>query len=103
VNDDRPPSPPDRPAAPDLEPAPSPAARSPMAELALARLSRALGPTRGLAVMDAALAQMGARGIETPQDLLDFSEHLIRQDGMVRAVGRGLKIIAGFHGAAGSA
>lgn len=98
-----PPSSPSSQRVPASQPAPSSAPSSSqhlsMTPFVLARLSKALGPTRGMEVMDAALGRMGLRVLDTPQELLDFSEHLIRQGGLVQAVGRSLKVQAFLRGA----
>jgi hypothetical protein len=64
-----------------------------------ARLSKALGPARAGEVLSAMLLRMGCKALETPQDLLEFSEHLIRQGGLAQAVGRSFKVKALLRGA----
>jgi hypothetical protein len=64
-----------------------------------ARLSKALGPVRAGEILSSMLLRMGCKAIETPQDLLEFSEHLIRHGGLVQAVGRSFKVKALLHGA----
>jgi hypothetical protein len=85
----------------DPEPVSSPAVPL-MMQLAIERLTKAVGPARALEIMDAALAEMGKSKIETPEELIELSEHLIRQGGLIRAVGRGLKVLAGLQGARAS-
>lgn len=68
-------------------------------QLAVERVSRAVGPVAGPATVEAALADLGLREIGSPGDLLVFAEHLIRKGGVFEAVGRGLKVSALLRGA----
>ena len=65
-----------------------------LTETALTRLRRALGPQKGEALAEKVFHQMGVQQIVTPQDLCDFSNHLIVQGGVAEAVGRSLKVMA---------
>ncbi len=67
---------------------------SPLNETMMSRLSRALGPQKGNSLASAILATMGIPILETPQDLCDFSNHLIGYGGLAEAVGRSLKVMA---------
>jgi hypothetical protein len=65
----------------------------------LERLVKALGERRAAEVFGEALDRFGDGNIETPQDMLDFAEILIRSGGLVQAVGRSLKVQALLRGA----
>jgi hypothetical protein len=81
-------------AAPSLSSAVAQAPYNTLTETALTRLKRALGPQKGEATADKVLRQMGVYQLGTPQDLCDFSNHLIVQGGVAEAVGRSLKVMA---------
>ncbi len=65
----------------------------------LERLTKALGAGRASEVMNERLSQWRPRPLETAQDLLEFSNHLMRCGGLVQAVGRSLKVQALLRGA----
>ncbi len=62
------------------------------------RLVKALGDRRAGEVFRATSDAFGGRLIDTPQDMLDFAEALIRAGGLVQAVGRSLKVQALLRG-----
>jgi hypothetical protein len=68
-------------------------------DFVIERLSKALGPVRAVEVLSDALVVMERNEIETPQDLLELSEYLIRQGGLAQAVGRSFKVKALLRGA----
>ena len=68
-------------------------------ENAFTRLTKALGRERGVRCGEQALAALGLRELRGPQDLLNFANELIRQGGVVEAVGRALKVSAILRGA----
>jgi hypothetical protein len=90
-------------AGPVSPPAPSsgptPEQRESLTDFVHARLTKALGPVRAGEVLSSTLLRMGCKAIASPQDLLEFSEHLIRQGGLVQAVGRSFKVKALLRGA----
>jgi hypothetical protein len=63
------------------------------------RLVKALGDRRAAEVFHATCDDFGDRLIDSPQDMLDFAEALIRAGGLVQAVGRSLKVQALLRGA----
>jgi hypothetical protein len=63
------------------------------------RLVKAMGDRRAGEVFRETFDRFGDNDIETPQDLLDFSELLIRSGGLIQAVGRSLKVQALLRGA----
>lgn len=63
------------------------------------RLSKALGAKRAAEVMRETLGRIGGRPIDTPQDMLEFAELLVKSGGLVQAVGRSLKVQALLRGA----
>ena len=65
----------------------------------LERLTKALGPTRASEVMNERLSQWRPRPLDTAQDLLEFSNHIMRCGGLIQAVGRSLKVQALLRGA----
>jgi hypothetical protein len=65
----------------------------------LERLTKALGATRASEVMNERLSLWRPRPLETAQDLLEFSNHLMRCGGLIQAVGRSLKVQALLRGA----
>lgn len=65
----------------------------------LERLTKALGAARAAEVMNERLVSWRPRELESPQDLLDFSNHLMRNGGLIQAVGRSLKVQALLRGA----
>lgn len=73
--------------------------RGAMVAFAHERLAKALGPRRAGEVMHQVLGGFDERLLDTPQDLLDIAERLIRQGGLVQAVGRSLKVHALLRGA----
>jgi len=73
--------------------------RGQLAPLVHERLVKALGMKRAAEVMGAALALLGGRTLDTPQDMLDVAESLIRSGGLVQAVGRSIKVMALLRGA----
>jgi hypothetical protein len=72
---------------------------SSMNQLAVERVSRAVGPVAGPATVQAALADLGLHELGSPTDLLAFAELLIHKGGVFEAVGRGLKVSALLRGA----
>lgn len=70
-----------------------------LTENALSRLSKALGRERGTRCAEQTLASLGLRELRGQQDLLLFANELIRQGGVVEAVGRALKVSAILRGA----
>lgn len=70
-----------------------------MTENAIQRLTKALGRERGARCGEEALATLGLRELRGAQDLLHFANELIRQGGVVEAVGRALKVSAILRGA----
>jgi hypothetical protein len=73
--------------------------RGELAPLAHDRLVKALGDRRAGEVFTSAYASFGDRPLDTPQDLLEFGEILIRLGGLIQAVGRALKVQALLRGA----
>ena len=65
----------------------------------LERLTKALGATRASEVMNERLTQWQPRALDTAQDLLEFSNHIMRCGGLIQAVGRSLKVQALLRGA----
>lgn len=65
----------------------------------LERLTKALGAPRAAEVMNERLSEWRPRALDTAQDLLEFSNHLIRCGGLIQAVGRSLKVQALLRGA----
>ena len=65
----------------------------------LDRLTKALGAARAAEVMNERLTQWRPRTLDTAQDLLEFSSHIMRCGGLVQAVGRSLKVRALLRGA----
>jgi hypothetical protein len=63
------------------------------------RMVKALGPRRAGEILRETLDRFGERMLETPQDMLDFAELLIKSGGLVQAVGRSLKVQALLRGA----
>jgi hypothetical protein len=90
-------------AAPSSRNGPSSAvvvvARGALAPIVHDRLVKALGDRRASEVFRDGCARFGDRLIETPQDMLDFAEVLIRLGGLIQAVGRSLKVQALLRGA----
>ena len=74
-------------------------ARGAMAHVVHDRLVKALGDRRAGEVFRDACGRFGDRLIETPQDMLDFAEVLVRLGGLIQAVGRSLKVQALLRGA----
>lgn len=66
---------------------------------AFQRLVKALGRERGSRCAEQAMTSLGLRELSGPQDLLRFANELIRQGGIVEAVGRALKVSAMLRGA----
>jgi hypothetical protein len=74
--------------------------RGAMVAFVLERLGKAVGPKRAGEVMHQALATFDEeRRLDAPQDLLEIAERLVRQGGLVQAVGRSLKVQALLRGA----
>jgi hypothetical protein len=73
--------------------------RGAMAPLVQERLAKALGAKRATEVSAPVLEQLGGRALETPQDLLEFAEIMIKHGGLVQAVARSLKVQALLRGA----
>jgi hypothetical protein len=63
------------------------------------RLRKALGTSKGAEVMRQVLTSFANRPVETPQDLLEFAERLLRLGRLTQAVGRSLKVDAILRGA----
>jgi hypothetical protein len=79
----------------------SPPAGQDLARLALERLIRVLGEAQGRAVYASTLHEVGLQGIDTPDALYTFGEHLSRQGGIPAAVGSLLTVAAVVRGASG--
>lgn len=86
-------------AAAVAAPVGSPPVMNAMTENASSRLVKALGRERGARCFEQALTSLGVRELKAPQDLLNFANELIRQGGVVEAVGRALKVSAILRGA----
>lgn len=67
---------------------------SPLTEMMMGRLQRALGPAKTKTVSGEIFRKMGVSELSTPQDLCDFANHLIPYGGVAEAVGRSLKVMA---------
>lgn len=63
------------------------------------RLRKALGTAKGAEVMRQVLTSFASRPVETPQDLLEFAERLLRLGRLTQPVGRSLKVDAILRGA----
>jgi hypothetical protein len=63
------------------------------------RLVKALGERRASEVFGEGVTRFGDRLVDTPQDMHDFAEILIRMGGLIQAVGRSLKVQALLRGA----
>jgi hypothetical protein len=72
---------------------------NPMTETACSRLIKAVGREKGLRVASEVLSELGLRELQTPTDLLNFSNHLIHKGGAIEFVGRALKVSALLRGA----
>jgi hypothetical protein len=82
----------------------SPAAGStyhpgPMVAIAHERLAKALGAPRAAQITKDALAAIGDRPFDGPQDLLDLAAYMINLGGLARMVGHSLKVQALLRGA----
>jgi hypothetical protein len=71
-----------------------------LSALALAKLSRVLGPERGGRVFAETLAAARMTTLSTADDLYAFAEHLSRRGGIEAAVGGLLSVAAVIRGAA---
>ncbi len=65
----------------------------------LERLVKALGEKRAAEVFRDAFDRFGEGNVETPQDMFDFAQLLMKSGGLVQAVGRSLKVQALLLGA----
>ncbi len=72
-----------------------------LARLARERLIRVLGEAQGRAVYESTLREAGLSGIDTPEALYSFGEHLSRQGGIPAAVGSLIIVAAVVRGASG--
>lgn len=72
---------------------------APMIRLVHERLTKALGAARATQITKDAIAALGERRFDDPQDLLDLAEHIIKMGGLVQMVGRALKVQALLRGA----
>lgn len=70
-----------------------------MTETACSRLVKAVGKEKGMRVASEVLTQLGLRELQTPTDLLLFSNQLIHRGGAIEFVGRALKVSALLRGA----
>lgn len=70
-----------------------------MTESAFSRLIKAVGRDKALRVGGEALHELGLRELQTPNDLLRFSNYLIHLGGAIEFVGRALKVSALLRGA----
>ena len=70
-----------------------------MTETAIERLNRAVGEDAGQRYAQEALANLGLRELQTPDDLLRFASYLVDKGGLLEAVGRALKVSAILRGA----
>ena len=70
-----------------------------MAVLAYERLAKAVGASRATQVTREALASLGDRDFDRPQDLLDLAGCFIKTGGLIQIVGHSLKVQALLRGA----
>lgn len=70
-----------------------------MTESAFSRLIKAVGREKGMRIGSEALTELGIKELQTPNDLLRFSNHLILLGGAIEFVGRALKVSALLRGA----
>jgi len=70
-----------------------------MAVLAHERLVKAVGPARAMELIQGAVAVLGKRRFDHPQDLFDIAGYLIESGGLVQVVGHSLKVHALLRGA----
>ena len=70
-----------------------------MTESAFSRLIKAVGRDKGLRIGADALHELGLKELQTPNDLLRFSNYLIHLGGAIEFVGRALKVSALLRGA----
>lgn len=66
----------------------------PFTEMALSRLSKALGPRKAEAILLSILASMQIPSLATAQNLCDFANYLVGYGGVCEAVARSLKVVA---------
>ena len=69
------------------------------ADAALQKLVNLLGRERAEAVVRETLASTGLTGLLTPDDRYRFARQLIKQGGVLEAVGKAMRIQAILHGA----
>lgn len=67
--------------------------------LTLQKLTTLLGAAEALALFQRVLIECGLRSVESPNDLQRFANSLLKQKGVIAAVGRALKIQAILLGA----
>jgi hypothetical protein len=91
-------SPPSRGAPPSSQTVPV-SYRGEMAPMIHERLVKALGGKRAAEIMREGIAELGGRTLETPQDMMDFADVLVRSTGLIQAVGRSIKVMALLRGA----
>jgi hypothetical protein len=72
-----------------------------LAQLALEKLVRVLGPARGRRLFDDVLAELGLERLATPDDLYAFGQRLGARGGFEAAVGSLIEVAAVVRGAAG--
>lgn len=65
----------------------------------LERLKRALGAPAAERIAKDGLMKLGLHELRTADELLQFSNYLLKQGGVVESVGRALKVTAILHGA----
>jgi hypothetical protein len=70
-----------------------------MVAIAHERLVKAIGGPRATQVMRDALAAIGDRRFDGPQDLLDLAMYMVKLGGLVQMVGHSLKVQALLRGA----
>ena len=72
---------------------------SPAADPALQKLVNLLGRERADAVVLQTMQRIGLETLSTPDDRYRFAKELIKQGGVLEAVGRAMRIQAILHGA----
>lgn len=73
--------------------------RGELAPLIHERLVKALGGKRAAEILRDAIAELGGRTLDTPQDMMDLADVLVRSTGLLQAVGRSIKVMALLRGA----
>jgi len=73
--------------------------RGALAPLIHERLVKALGAKRAAEVMRDCIAELGGRTLDTPQDMMEVADVMVRSTGLLQAVGRSIKVMALLRGA----